>query len=95
MVFARLVRFSFDPGSHAQALALAADLPPRIRALPGCAGVQVFGNETDGEYGMFVLWESQADADAAASVIGPQLSAHLEGHVQGAPDIRLFEVLSD
>jgi quinol monooxygenase YgiN len=93
MVFARVARFSFDPGKHAQAEALSRDLTPRISALPGCHAVHFFGDEADGEYGLFVLWASQEDADAAATVIGPQLSAHLQGNVKDAPDIRLFEVL--
>ena len=93
-MYARLVRFSFGPGARAKAQALADDLAPQIGSLDGCSGVTVFGNEADGEYGLFVLWDSQAAADAAAGVIGPQLSKHLAGNTQGAPDIRLFEVLS-
>ncbi|MFV2062137.1 MAG: putative quinol monooxygenase [Chloroflexota bacterium] len=93
-MFVRLVRFSLEPGHGAVAQALADDLAPRIGALSGCSGVHVFGDESDGEYGLFVLWESQASADAAAGVIGPQLTAHLEGHVRAAPDIRLFKLLS-
>jgi quinol monooxygenase YgiN len=91
----RLVRFSLAPGKQAAAQALADDLAPQIRALKGCHGVHVFGDEADGEYGLFVLWDSQADADAAAGVIGPQLTAHLAGNAKSPPDIRLFEVLSD
>ena len=39
------------------------------------------------------MWESQEDADAAASVIGPRLQQGLGGNVQAPPDIRLFEVI--
>ena len=93
-LYARLVRFTFGPGARAKAQALADDLAPQIESLDGCSGVTVFGDETDGEYGMFVLWDSQAAADTAAGVIGPRLSKHLAGATLGAPDIRLFEVLS-
>ncbi len=93
-MYVRLVRFSFGPGKRSEAQALADDLGPRISALAGCSGVTVFGNESDGEYGLFVLWDSQASADAAAAVIGPRLSEHLEGNLIDGPDIRLFEVLS-
>ena len=93
-MYARLVRFTFGPGKRAEAQALADDLGPQIGSLDGCSGVTVFGDETDGEYGIFVLWDSQAAADAAAGVIGPRLSKHLAGTSLGAPDIRLFEVLS-
>ena len=44
-------------------------------------------------YGLFVLWESKEDADAARTVIGPKLSQHLAGNLQGDTDIRLFEVI--
>jgi hypothetical protein len=93
-LYARLVRFTFRPGKRVEAQALADDLAPQIEALDGCSGVTVFGDEADGEYGIFVLWDSQAAADAAAGVISPQLSKHLAGSSLGAPDIRLFEVLS-
>ena len=41
-----------------------------------------------------VRWDSREHADAAAGVIGPRLQQHLSGNAQGAPDIRLFEVLA-
>ncbi len=93
-MYARLVRFSLGTGNHAAAQALADDLTPQIAAQPGCKGVTVFGDAADGEYGIFVLWDSETNADAAAGVIRPKLNEHLSGKVQGAPDARLFEVLS-
>ncbi len=89
----RLVRFKFGVGKHAEAEALAKDLVPQISAQPGCHAVTCFGDQADGEYGLYVLWESQEAADAASQVIGPQLSKHLSGNAQGAPDIRLFPVI--
>jgi hypothetical protein len=76
------------------AQALADDLVPRIASQPGCQGVTVFGDDADDEYGIFVLWDSDAAAGAAAGVIRPILDTHLSGNVQGPPDARLFEVLS-
>jgi hypothetical protein len=76
------------------AQALADELSPQIAGMQGCNGVTVFGDDRDGEYGIFVLWESEADANAAAGVIRPKLDKHLAGHVQGAPDARLFEVIT-
>ncbi len=93
-MYARLVRFSLGPGKRAVAQAVADDLPPLIAALPGCQSVTVFANDSDGECGVFVLWDSEANANAAAQVIRPKLDQHLAGHVQGAPDARLFEVMS-
>ena len=92
-MFVRLVRFAFGPGKHSTAEELAQTLVPAISALTGCNGATFFGDATDGEYGLFVLWESKEDADAAASVIGPRLQQGLAGNVQRPPDIRLFEVI--
>ena len=93
-MYVRLVRFALGPGNRAVAQAIADDLAPQIAAQPGCGGVTVFGDDSDGQYGMVVHWDTQADANAAAAVISPQLNRHLSGHIQGALDARLFEVLS-
>jgi hypothetical protein len=93
-VHARLVRFSLGSGRRTVAQALADDLAPQIASQPGCQGVTVFGDDDDGEYGIFVLWASEADAGAAAGVIRPILDRHLAGNAQAPPDARLFEVLS-
>ena len=92
-MFVRIVRFTFGPGKHAAAQDLASDMVPAIRAQPGCQAVTFFGDESDGEYGLYVLWASQEDADAAAKVISPRLQQGLAGNVQGPPAIRLFQVI--
>ena len=92
-MYVRLVRFGFGPGKQDAAQRLAADLVPAIADRPGCKGVTFFGDHSDGEYGLYVLWDSQDNADAAASVIGPRLEQHLAGTVQRPPERRLFEVL--
>jgi len=93
-MFARLVRFSFGEGRHADAQALAEEIVPLIASQPGCEGVTAFGDDSDGEYGIFVLWDSQAHADAASAIVRPRLEAHFSGKIHGAPEIRLFEVIS-
>ncbi len=92
-MYARLVRFTFGPGKHAQAESLARTLVPAIRARQGCNSVTFFGDATDGEYGLYALWESKEDAESAASVIGPILQQGLAGNAQGPPVIRLFDVI--
>ena len=92
-MYARLVRFSFGAGKRAAAQAIADDLAPLIASQPGCGGVTVFGDDRDGEYGIFVLWDSEANADAAARLVRPKLEEHLAGHAQGPADARLFEVI--
>jgi heme-degrading monooxygenase HmoA len=93
-MYARLVRFSFGPGKHAEAQSIADDVAPLIASQPGCQSVTVFGDDTDGEYGIFVLWHSEDNADAAAQVVRPRLNEHFAANVQGPPDARLFKVLS-
>jgi hypothetical protein len=93
-MYVRLVRFALGPEKRAVAQALADDLSPLIAAQPGCKSVTVFGDDSDGQYGLFVLWDSEANANAAAAVVRPKLDQHLSGHVQAPPDARLFEVLS-
>jgi hypothetical protein len=93
-MYVRLVRFSLLPGKSAAAQAIADELAPFISSQPGCKNVMVFGNDNDGESGLFVIWDSEANANTAAKVIGPRLSAHLAGSARGTPDIRLFKVLT-
>lgn len=93
-MYARLVRFSFGPGKRAEAQAVADEIAPLIASQAGCESVTVFGDDSDGEYGIFVLWDSAANADAAARVVRPKLDEHLSGNVQRAPETRLFEVIS-
>ncbi|HEY6317300.1 MAG TPA: hypothetical protein VI462_05340 [Acidimicrobiia bacterium] len=91
-MYARLVRFSFGAGGAGKVQALANDLVPLINAQPGCQTVAVFGDDADGETGIFVLWDTQEHADDAAAVVRPKLNEHLAGNVQDPPDARLFEV---
>jgi heme-degrading monooxygenase HmoA len=93
-MYARLVRFSFGPGKRAEAQAIADDLAPLIASQPGCEGVTVFGDDGDGQYGIFVLWDSEANAETAARLVRPKLDDHLSDNVQGPPEARLFEVIS-
>lgn len=92
-MYARLVRFSFGPGRSAEAQALAGEIGPLIAAQPGCESVTVFGDGRDGEYGIFVLWDTADHANTAAGVVRPQLDEHLSGKVQRPPETRLFEVI--
>jgi hypothetical protein len=91
-MFARLVRFSLGEDKSEVAKVLAADLKPRIAAMPGCQSVTIFG-DTDGEFGVFVLWDSEANANSAAQVVRPLLDQHLAGHLKAPPDARLFQVI--
>jgi quinol monooxygenase YgiN len=89
------VRFALAPGKATVAQALAADVVPAIREQEGCLAATLFGDESSGEYGLYVHWTSIEHADAAAPVIGPRLMQALSGQATGPPDIRLFDVLGE
>ncbi len=93
-MFARLLRFSFGPGKGAEAQAIADEIAPLIASQPGCESVTVFGEEADGDYGIFVLWDSAEHANTAAGIVRSKLDEHFAGNVTSAPEARLFKVLS-
>jgi hypothetical protein len=93
-VYARLLRFSLGPGKRALAEAITDEIAPLIAAQPGCEGVTVFGDDADGDYGIFVLWDSAEHANTAAGIVPPKLDEHFAGNVTSTPEARLFEVLS-
>ena len=92
-MLARLVLFNFGLGMREAANELAADMGPLIRGMNGCKSATFFGDDTDGQYGLFVLWESQEHVDSAAAVIGPQLMSLLEGKTTEEPSRRLYNVI--
>ena len=92
-MFARLVRFMLAPGGEAKAQKLANELTPLIVEQPGCQAVTIFGDHGDGQYGIYVLWDTQEHADAAAGLVRPQLDKHLAGSVTPPPEPKLFRVL--
>jgi heme-degrading monooxygenase HmoA len=92
-MFARLVRFKHVPGSETKAQELADELAPLIADQLGCQAVTIFGDHGDGEYGIYVLWDTREHADAAAGLVRPQLDKHLAGSVTAPPEPRLFGVL--
>jgi quinol monooxygenase YgiN len=91
----RLVRFTLDQRSSAQAQTLATELIAAIKQQPGCLSATFFGGGSDGDCGMSVLWDSQAHADAAYALMNPKLQALLAGKVAAPADIRNFPVLAN
>ncbi len=89
----RLVRFTLDQRSSAQAQTLANELIAAIKQQPGCLSAIFFGGN-GGDCGMCVLWDSQAHADAAFALINPKFQALIVGKVTAPADIRNFPVLA-
>jgi heme-degrading monooxygenase HmoA len=92
-MYARLVRFSLEPGSETKVHELAEELAPLISVQPGCQAVTIFGDHEGGDYGIYVLWDTQEHADIAAGIVRPRLNEHLAGNAKAPPETRLFEVL--
>ncbi len=88
----RLVQFSLAPGARGAAEAIANRVVPLIRSQPGCDRCEFFADHETGDYGLVVLWASPHDADAAAGVVSPILTAALEQVRATAETRRLFEV---
>jgi hypothetical protein len=88
----RLVQFNLGPGARATGEAIANRVVPVIRAQPGCERCIFFANHDAGDYGLVVLWVSQRDADAAAGVVSPILSAGLAEAKATGERRRLFDV---
>jgi heme-degrading monooxygenase HmoA len=72
---------------------MAEELASLIAEQPGCQAVTVFGDHGDGDYGIYVLWDSEANAQTAAGVVRPRLNEHLAGRVSTPPETRLYEVI--
>src|SRR5258708_21139342 len=79
IVNVRLVQFNLGAGQRSAAQAIANKIVPEIRAQQGCERCEFFADDSTGDYGLVVLWESHQAADAAAMLITPILMPALAG----------------
>jgi heme-degrading monooxygenase HmoA len=93
-MYVRLVNFALQDGKASVAVDLAQDLVPAIQQQPGCQTVTCFGDPDSGRYYLYVLWGSEEEANAAATVIAPRLERHLAGNVVAPPERSLYPVLA-
>ena len=91
-MYLRLVRITLEPGSSTAAHNLADEFVPAIKAQNGCNECVFFADDSAGEYGIVVLWNTKEDAEGAASVIGPRLAQALAEVSEKPANINLFEV---
>ncbi len=92
-MYARLVLFNIGPGKRSTADKLVEQFAPAIKARKGFKSATFFGDEASGEYGVFVLWETEEDAEAAAKALFPKLQQSLANLVKEPPRNPLFEVV--
>lgn len=89
-MFIRLVQFNLGPGKRPAAETIADKVVPAIRAQKGCLRCEFFTDDTAGDYGMVIFWQSKQAADAAYLVINPILMSSLAA-ARATASIRLFE----
>ena len=95
-MYARMVRFTVEPGMRSMAETLIEGANTLYNALKGFKHVTYFGDEAVGEYGAFSLWESAAysgQKEDAAITLNPKLEETLDGVSKGPPIIQLFEFI--
>jgi heme-degrading monooxygenase HmoA len=69
------------------------EMSPRVKAQKGFKSVNFLGDDETGEYGAFVLWETEGDAEAGKAALFPVLQNALSGIAKGPPTLKLFEVI--
>jgi heme-degrading monooxygenase HmoA len=92
-MYARLVSFHLQPGKQSVATELAQDMIPDIARHPGFQSATCFGDAESGQFHLYVLWNSEEEADAAAVTMGPRLTHHLAGNTTAPPDRNLYPVI--
>ncbi len=92
-MIARLILVQLGPGRRDDYAKVSIQLKPLLSGAPGFAGAFGLIDDEKGEYGVFQLWNSQEEADAANVTYGPLARAawaQLPG--AGTPQIREFEI---
>jgi hypothetical protein len=71
---------------------LADQFAAALKARKGFKAATFFADDTIGEYGAFVLWESKEAVEAEGTIVIPRLQEALAGINDEPPAIRVFEV---
>ena len=91
-MYAQLVIFHLEPGMSSKAEKLAEQFAPVIERQKGFKKITFFGDEAEGIYGSFSLWESKENAEAEAEALRPQIELAMSGNAKGSPTRQIFEV---
>ena len=81
-MYANFVSFTLGPGKRSVADKLVAQFDPAIRAREGFKTVTFLADDTAGQYGALVVFNSQQAAQATFETLFPRLEAALEGIAQ-------------
>jgi heme-degrading monooxygenase HmoA len=91
-MYALLTTFTLGVGMRSKAEELADRFARLLKNMKGFKNLLCLGDYNVGEYVALSIWQSRDDAEAAASVAGPQLQQALTGIVKGPVTRRCFEV---
>ncbi len=92
-MYARLILFTIGPGKRAVAEKMVVQFAPALRSRKGFKGATFLADDSVGEYGSLVLWETKEDAEDAAKNLFPEVQKALSGLVKEPPRHPLFEVV--
>jgi heme-degrading monooxygenase HmoA len=92
-MYARLIQFKMGPGTRSTAEAIIADRGKALSEAKGMISSHFVGDDATGEYGVFVLWESQEDAEAFFKVSFPVAQQALKGLLEEPAQVHLYEVI--
>ncbi len=67
-----MLNFEVDPQQKAEVLDAVGTILPKIKSIDGCEKIMLLTHE-DQKFGLLGFWTSREHADAALSIIGPQL----------------------
>jgi hypothetical protein len=91
-MYARLHLFKLDSGERPMMQELIDKFDPILSSRKGFKDATYFGDDTEGEYGALILWESENDAKSAREDLYPLLERALNGKLKEKPRSPLFEV---
>lgn len=72
-MYIRMLYFQTNAEKKSDMLKIMDTMIPKIKAQKGCKDCMFIMHDTDGRYALLVFWATKENADAATSVIGPQM----------------------
>jgi len=92
-MYARLVLFTFGPGTRPIADQMTAQFAPALSSMKGHEGTTFFGDDEKGQYGALILWATKEDAEVSSDVLFPKLAEALKPIAKGPVIHDLYEVM--
>ena len=92
-MYANLTLFTLGSGKRSTAEKLVAQFTPTLAAREGYETATFLADDTVGQYGVLVVFDSKEAAQDTWETLSPRLAKALEGIAQGPPNRTLFEVV--